>query len=84
VRREEDVARLHDRELLCQPDVEAVDRTRPVAEQRRELGGAERAGRPLVGGQLPDERDADAGERVCERVQDQLPRAQRRVQRPLA
>jgi hypothetical protein len=62
-------------------DVEAVDRPRSVREQRRQLVRAERRRAAPVGTEFADQRDPRTRERVGERVEQQLPGAQRRVHR---
>jgi len=55
-----------------------------VVEQGRELAGPERRRGPPVRGALADQRDADTREGIGERVEDELPRPHRRVERPIA
>ena len=74
---EEDVTRLDERELLGEREVERVERRGRVRAQRGQLVAPERGRAALVGAQLADEHALEPGQRI----EDQLPRAQRRVQR---
>jgi hypothetical protein len=70
VRREEHVARLDDRELLGEVDVEAVDGSRRVREQGGVLGGGERARAAPVLCEPAQEREPDVGHRGAQGVED--------------